>query len=526
MLGYCHYTHYGINKISTFETLGLNASLVRTVKQLGYESPSPIQKEAIPVFLAGGDLIAKAQTGTGKTAAFSLPIIEQINTSINQPQALILAPTRELAIQVAEALKSYAKHLSSFQVLPIYGGQEYGGQLASLKRGVHVVVGTPGRVMDHIRRGTLKLDALKTFVLDEADEMLKMGFIEDIEWILEQLPTKRQIGLFSATMPPAIQKVANQYLQNPTKVYIESSAKTVALVDQGYIFVAQHNKLEALTRFLETETFDGIIIFARTKTGTTELADKLAARGYYVDALNGDVKQSMREKVIHRLKNKTINIVVATEVAARGLDVERIDLVINYDIPTDPESYVHRIGRTGRAGRSGKAMTFVTPREKGLLYTIERATNTKITPWQVPSLKQLHEKRISNLSNKIIDALTRENLDIYRELIERLSHESEYSTLDIAAGLTFMLQGDILPHSDGKDEFAQPMRMYPDSDHGRQDRGDRKRHRNRGHRGSERTFNENRQHSEKKTEFKGKRSPTSAPAPKGPSRKRRSKSND
>ncbi len=403
-----------------------------------------------------------------------MPIIEQIDVSTHKPQALILAPTRELAIQVAEALKSYSKHLPSFHVLPIYGGQEYHGQLSALKRGVHVVVGTPGRVMDHMRRGTLELDWLKTFVLDEADEMLKMGFIDDIEWILDHLPKQRQIGLFSATMPPAIQKVASKYLQNPTKVHIESKTKTVALIDQSCIFVAHHNKLEALTRFLETETFDAIIIFARTKVETMALTEKLAARGYSVDALNGDVKQIMREKVIHRLKNKTLDIVVATEIAARGLDVERIDLVVNYDIPTDPESYVHRIGRTGRAGRKGKAMTFVTPRERGLLSAIERVINTKIPPLPIPSLKQLHEKRLDDLNKKILETLTTENLDIYRELVERISHDSEYSSLDIAAAFAFMHQGDILSPPEGYDELSQPVRM--ERDHERQGQGERRRY--------------------------------------------------
>lgn len=454
--------------MNTFESLGLSASIVKTLSLLGYESPTPIQAEAIPVFLKGGDLIAQAQTGTGKTAAFALPIVEQIEMTGTKPQALILTPTRELAIQVAEALKSYAKHIPAFHVLPIYGGQEYRGQLASLKRGVHVVVGTPGRVMDHMRRGTLQLDELKTIVLDEADEMLKMGFIDDIEWILEHAPTERQIGLFSATMPPAIQKVANKYLRDATKIHIASKTQTVSLVDQGCVFVSYHNKLEALTRFLETETFDAIMIFARTKIETTELAEKLSARGYSVDALNGDVKQTMREKVIQRLKNKTLDIVVATEVAARGLDVDRIDLVINYDIPTDPESYVHRIGRTGRAGRSGKAITFVTPRERGLLGAIERTINTRIVQIQIPSLQQMHEKRVGNLSKKILDVLSKENLSIHRELIERIAQENDYSALDIAAALAFMSQGDGLSQPETHDELSQPMKIDRDRDNYRQ----------------------------------------------------------
>ena len=450
--------------MNAFESLGLSASIVKTLSLLGYESPTPIQMEAIPVFLKGGDLIAQAQTGTGKTAAFALPIVESIDLTATKPQALIIAPTRQLAIQVAEALKSYAKHIPSFHVLPIYGGQEYRGQLASLKRGVHVVVGTPGRIMDHMRRGTLQLDALKTLVLDEADEMLKMGFIDDIEWILEHVPTQRQIGLFSATMPAAIQKVANNYLRNATKIQIASKTKTVTLIDQGCVFVSQYNKLEALTRFLETETFDAIMIFARTKIATTELAEKLAARGYSVDALNGDVKQSMREKVIHRLKNKSLDIVVATEVAARGLDVERIDLVVNYDIPTDPESYVHRVGRTGRAGRSGKAITFVTPRERGLLSAIERTINIRIEQIQIPSLKQMHEKRVGNLSKKILETLSKQDLSIHRELIERIAQDSEYNALDIAAGLAFMVQGESLSEPENHDELTQAVKVDRDSD--------------------------------------------------------------
>lgn len=444
--------------MTSFENLGLNSQIVKTLHLLGYESATPIQTEAIPTFLEGHDLIAQAQTGTGKTAAFALPILEKIDLLAKKPQALILAPTRELAIQVAEALKSYAKHLSNFHVLPIYGGQEYRGQLMALKRGVHVVVGTPGRIMDHMRRGTLQLDDLKTLVLDEADEMLKMGFIDDIEWILQHTPTQRQIALFSATMPPPIQKVANNYLNNPKKIEIAAKTQTVSLIDQGCVFVSYHNKLEALTRFLESESFDAIMIFARTKLETVELSEKLAARGFSVDALNGDVRQNIREKIIQRLKNKTLDIVVATEVAARGLDVERIDLVVNYDIPTDPESYVHRIGRTGRAGRSGKAITFITPRERGLLAAIERTIKTRIEQIQIPSLKQMHEKKVGILSKKIIETLEKQNLTIHRELIERITQESEYNAIDIAAALTFMLQGDSLSQPESHDDLNEVMR--------------------------------------------------------------------
>lgn len=465
--------------MNSFDALGLNPQITKTLSLLGYESPTPIQTEAIPVFLQGGDLIAQAQTGTGKTAAFALPIVEKIDLSAKKPQALILAPTRELAIQVAEALKSYSKHLANFHVLPIYGGQEYRGQLMALKRGVHVVVGTPGRVMDHMRRGTLQLDELKTLVLDEADEMLKMGFIDDIEWILEHTPTTRQIALFSATMPPPIQKVANNYLQEPSRIQIAAKTKTVALIEQGCVFVSYHNKLEALTRFLETENFDAIMIFTRTKLETVELAEKLAARGFSVDALNGDVRQSIREKIIQRLKNKSLDIVVATEVAARGLDVDRIDLVINYDIPTDPESYVHRIGRTGRAGRSGKAITFITPRERGLLGAIERTINARIEQIQIPSLKQMHEKRVVALSENIVDTLEKQNLDVHRELIERISNDSEYSALDIAAALTFMLQGEALSQPETHDDLLQA--QHRERDHYQRDER-RREHRDRGER--------------------------------------------
>ncbi len=493
-----------VHFMNSFDSLGLNTQITKTLSLLGYESPTPIQSEAIPVFLQGGDLIAQAQTGTGKTAAFALPIVEKIDLSAKKPQALILAPTRELAIQVAEALKSYAKHLPDFHVLPIYGGQEYRGQLMALKRGVQVVVGTPGRVMDHMRRGTLQLDELKSLVLDEADEMLKMGFIDDIEWILEHTPTERQIALFSATMPPPIQKVANNYLQDPTRIQIAPKTKTVALIDQGCVFVSYHNKLEALTRFLETETFDAIMIFTRTKVETVELAEKLSARGFSVDALNGDIRQSMREKIIQRLKNKTLDIVVATEVAARGLDVDRIDLVVNYDIPTDPESYVHRIGRTGRAGRSGKAITFITPRERGLLNAIERTINQRIEQIQIPSLKQMHEKRVGMLSKNIIDVLEKQNLDIHRELIERMSNENEYSALDIAAALLFMSQGNALSEPEEKDDLIQPAK----NTHRERDYADRKDDRRRESRGrSSEDFKDRDRGGERKRRFEDDNKP-------------------
>ena len=338
----------------------LACSLISALSLLGYENPSPIQQQCIPIFLQGNDLLGVAQTGTGKTAAFSLPILQNINISQKSPQALILAPTRELALQVAESLQSYAKFLPGFHVLPIYGGQAYNLQLRQLSRGAQVIVGTPGRIMDHIERKTLKLDNLKTIILDEADEMLRMGFIEDVEWILEHVPENHQTGLFSATMPEQIKKVAQKYLKNPTEVKIKSATATVESISQKYWIVSGLHILDALTRILEVEDdLDATIIFVRTKTQTAELADKLSARGYAAAALNGDLNQAMRERVIEQLKNGSLDIVIATDVAARGIDVPRISHVINYDIPYDTESYVHRIGRTGRAGRSGHAILFV-----------------------------------------------------------------------------------------------------------------------------------------------------------------------
>ncbi|MFQ3201237.1 MAG: ATP-dependent RNA helicase DeaD, partial [Zhongshania sp.] len=359
-------------EIMTFDDLGLAPMVLAAVKAVGYETPSPIQAATIPFILAGRDLVGQAQTGTGKTAAFALPLLSRLDVNSRRTQALILAPTRELAIQVAEALQSYASHMPGFHVLPIYGGQDYRGQLAALKRGVQVVVGTPGRVMDHMRRGTLKLDDLSHLVLDEADEMLRMGFIDDVEWVMAQMPEKRQIALFSATMPSAIRRIANTYLNNPEQVTIQTKTSTAITIRQRYWMARGLNKLDALTRILEAEPFDGMIIFVRTKLVTTELAEKLQARGYAAAALNGDIAQAQRERTVEYLKNGRLDIIIATDVAARGLDVERISHVINYDIPHDTEAYVHRIGRTGRAGRSGDAILFVAPREKRMLQAIER----------------------------------------------------------------------------------------------------------------------------------------------------------
>ena len=388
-------------EITSFNKLGLSSALLSNLSQLGYESPTPIQAASMPILLAGDDLLAQAQTGTGKTAAFALPALMHLDVKLQKPQTLVIAPTRELAIQVAEAFQSYAKGIKGFHVLPIYGGQDYQIQLRALKRGSQVIVGTPGRVMDHLRRGTLCLDAIKTVVLDEADEMLNMGFIDDIEWIFEQISHEYQTALFSATMPSAIQKIAKRYLKDAKKVQIKPTESTVSTIEQNYFCVSRNQKLEALTRYLEVEEIKAAIIFSRTKNWSAELAEKLQARGYAAAALHGDMQQSLRKKVIDRIKDGSLDIIVATDVAARGIDVERVSHVINYDIPHDAESYIHRIGRTGRAGRKGKALLFITYREQRLLKDIERAINSKIVQIEPPSLKEMSEKRSKLLADKV-----------------------------------------------------------------------------------------------------------------------------
>lgn len=425
-----------------FNNLGLSKQVLMAVKDVGYEIPTPIQAQTIPQVLAGKDILGQAQTGTGKTAAFAMPLLSQIDLSKKEPQVLVLAPTRELAIQVAEAFQQYAAHLKGFHVLPIYGGQEYGGQIRRLKRGVHVVVGTPGRVMDHMRRGTLKLDGLTCLILDEADEMLSMGFIEDIEWILKQTPAGRQIALFSATLPAAIRRIAQKYLQNPVEISIKTRTATVEATRQRFWMVNGLHKLDALTRILETEPFEAILIFVRTKTATVELSEKLEARGYASAPLNGDMKQTQRERTITRLRSGKLNILVATDVAARGLDVDRISHVINYDIPYDPEAYVHRIGRTGRAGREGEAILFVSPRERGLLHSIEKATKQKIESMEMPSMEMINDKRITGLKQRITKTLAAEELGFFYRIVEQYQEEQNTPALEIAAALLKMLQGD------------------------------------------------------------------------------------
>lgn len=436
--------------METFETLGIKPAVLTSLNNLGYEVPTPVQAESIPQLLNGKNLLAQAQTGTGKTAAFALPILCQLDLKISQPQAIILTPTRELAIQVAEAFQSYAKQLKGFHVLPIYGGQDFRLQLKALQRGVHVVVGTPGRVMDHLRRKTLPVKNLKTVVLDEADEMLKMGFIDDVEWILEQIPGEQQTALFSATLPSSIIKVANKYLDNPHKIQIKSKTNTVEAISQFYTIVSYNKKLDVLTRFLDVEDFDAAIIFTRTKNSSAELAEKLQARGYAAAAINGDMSQDLREKVIKRIKSGDIDIVVATDVAARGIDVKRVSHVINYDIPHDPESYIHRIGRTGRAGREGKAFLFVTPKERRMLKDIERVTRQSLKAIEPPTKSELNKKREEKFVTQITEVLKSEKLDSYRELIEKIVHESESSELDVAAALACLAQKTKAPEDDAE----------------------------------------------------------------------------
>ncbi len=426
-----------------FQDLGLSAAVMQALEAVGYESPSPIQAATIPPLLAGRDVLGQAQTGTGKTAAFALPILSRLKPGGKAPRALVLAPTRELAIQVAEAFQRYASHIPGFHVLPVYGGQSYGPQLAALRRGVDVVVGTPGRIMDHIQRGTLVLDALDWMVLDEADEMLRMGFIEDVEWIFENTPPQRQVALFSATMPTAIRRIAKTHLKDAQEVTIKSRTSTATNIRQRYWIVGGGaSKLEALTRLLEAEPFDAMLVFARTKKATDELAERLAARGYACAALNGDIAQAQRERTVARLKNKQLDIIVATDVAARGLDVERISHVINFDIPHDTESYVHRIGRTGRAGRSGDAILFVTMRERHLFKAIERATRQPIEPMDLPSVDEVNVQRMERFKQRISDTLEAGRLDAFKTLIDDYMQAHDVELPDLAAALASLAQGD------------------------------------------------------------------------------------
>ena len=428
-----------LTKFSKFE---LKPTLLKALYEVGYETPTPIQDQTIPLLLEKKDVLGQAQTGTGKTAAFALPLLSNLNLRQKDPQILVLVPTRELAIQVAEAFKKYASQIKSFHVLPIYGGQEYRRQIRGLQRGVHVVVGTPGRVMDHMRRGTLKLEKLNTLVLDEADEMLRMGFIDDVEWILEKTPPKRQIALFSATMPQQIRSIAKRYLKDPEQIIIKVKTTTADTIRQRFWPVSGMHKLEALTRILEVESFEAMLIFVRTKTATVELSAKLEARGYASNALNGDIKQNQRERTIDYLKSGKLDILVATDVAARGLDVDRISHVVNYDMPHDTEGYVHRIGRTGRAGRKGDAILFVAPREIRMLHSIEKATNQKIEIMELPSTELINDQRIAKFKQSITDTLATEELGIFYQMIEQYQKEHNVLAIEVAAALALLLQGD------------------------------------------------------------------------------------
>jgi ATP-dependent RNA helicase DeaD len=425
---------------AAFRDLGLGEPLLRALAEVGYESPSPIQSATIPTLLSGADLLGQAQTGTGKTAAFALPALERIDLSGREPQVLVLVPTRELALQVAEAFQRYASYLKGFHVLPIYGGQSYQPQLNALKRGVHVVVGTPGRISDHLERGTLKLDSIKMLVLDEADEMLRMGFLEAVEAILQKTPPNRQAALFSATLPAPIRRIAQKHLRSPVEITIQSKTATAANVRQRYWLVSGLHKLDALTRILETEPFDGMLVFTRTKQATVELAEKLEARGFSAAPLNGDIPQPQRERTIARLKAGDVDIVVATDVAARGIDVERVGHVVNYDAPYDPESYVHRVGRTGRAGRKGEAILFIAPRERNLLRGIERAMRQQIEPMNMPTVDAVNARRIDKFKARIIEAAANEESKRYRPILEQLEAETDLAPIDIAAALASLAQ--------------------------------------------------------------------------------------
>ena len=450
-----------MSAVDSFDQLGLSEAILRAVKDVGYETPSSIQAACIPILVAGNDLIGQAQTGTGKTAAFALPLLDKIDPKDSRTQILVLAPTRELAIQVAEAFQKYAHHLPGVHVMPIYGGQAMGLQLKQLSRGAHVVIGTPGRVIDHLDRGTLKLANLKAVVLDEADEMLRMGFIDDVERILKDSPETRQTALFSATMPEPIRRIAVRHLRNAQEVKIKTATSTAASIEQAYWTVSGLHKLDALTRILEVEDdLDAAIVFVRTKTATVELADRLRARGHAAAELNGDLTQPLRERIIEQLKNGQLDIVIATDVAARGLDVPRISHVINYDIPYDTESYVHRIGRTGRAGRPGKAILFVSPRETRMLRAIEKATRQPISQMKLPTLSDLADKRVAQFKASIMDVLATEDLEFFQGVVAQMKQENNISPREIAAALAFIAQKE-RPLQAGPNEKEAPAAAAP-----------------------------------------------------------------
>ena len=463
-----------------FAAFGFAPELLEALEAIGYQEPSPIQKAAIPELLLGRDLVGQAQTGTGKTAAFALPLLAGLDPDQRTPQVLVLTPTRELAIQVADSFSSYAAKMPQLRVLPIYGGSDFRDQIARLKRGVQIVVGTPGRVMDHMRQGTLNLSGLRSLVLDEADEMLRMGFIDDVEWVLEQLPEQRQVVLFSATMPAEIRRISQQYLSSPAEITIRTKAADAGRIRQRYLVVQGPHKLPALERVLESEGGEGVIIFARTKAITLTVAESLEAHGYDVAVLNGDVPQAQRERTIERLKSGQVDVLVATDVAARGLDVDRIGLVINYDIPFDSEAYVHRIGRTGRAGRSGEAILFLTPRERRFLGGLERAVGKPIEPMDVPSNATINQHRLDRLRQRLTAAhqqsgCSAEERALLSEILQRVAQEQGCDPGALAlAALELGLAGKPLLQQ-GNDDFSQVRANGPGRDRGDRDRGDRDR---------------------------------------------------
>ncbi|CAH0216982.1 MULTISPECIES: DEAD/DEAH family ATP-dependent RNA helicase [Erwinia] len=457
---------------TTFADLGLNADILESLNGMGYVKPSPIQLECIPHLLAGRDVLGMAQTGSGKTAAFSLPLLHNIDPTVKAPQILVLAPTRELAVQVAEAMTEFAKHMRGLNVVALYGGQRYDVQLRALRQGPQVVVGTPGRLLDHLKRGTLDLSNLRGLVLDEADEMLRMGFIEDVETIMAQIPEGHQTALFSATMPEAIRRITKRFMKDPQEVRIQSSMTTRPDISQSY-WTAYGRKTDALTRFLEAEDFDAAIIFVRTKNATLEVAEALERSGYNSAALNGDMNQALREQTLERLKDGRLDILIATDVAARGLDVERISLVVNYDIPMDAESYVHRIGRTGRAGRAGRALLFVENRERRLLRNIERTMKLTIPEVELPNAELLGERRLAKFAAKVQQQLESSDLEQYRALLAKMQPEDELDIETLAAALLKMAQGErplIVP----ADAPQRPRSQFRDRDERREGgRGDR-----------------------------------------------------
>jgi len=470
-------------KANGFAAFGFVPELLQALEAIGYSEPSPIQKAAIPELMLGRDLVGQAQTGTGKTAAFALPLLAGLDPDQRTPQVLVLTPTRELAIQVADSFNSYAAKMPHLRVLPIYGGADFRDQIARLKRGVQVVVGTPGRVMDHMRQGTLNLSGLRSLVLDEADEMLRMGFIDDVEWVLGQLPEKRQVVLFSATMPAEIRRISHQYLNDPAEITIKTKGSDSSRIRQRYITVNGPQKLEALSRVLEAETKEGVIIFARTKAITVTVAESLEAKGYDVAVLNGDVAQNQRERTIERLKNGTVDVLVATDVAARGLDVDRITLVVNYDIPFDSEAYVHRIGRTGRAGRTGDAILFITPRERRFLSGLERAVGRPIEPMEIPNNATINQNRLDRLRQQLTAALEPQPADgkggaakaeeraLLSEILQRVGQEAGVTGEQLALAALQMAVGDqpLLVHGD-----ENWLRQQPSNRDGRV-RGERER---------------------------------------------------